>query len=385
VSALAGARVAVVNWRDPWHSLAGGSERYAWEFAIALRDAGARVDFVTAQDRGQRRRERVDGIRVLRRGGQFTFYLYAAWYLLSRRRRLDAVVDPECGIPVFSPLFVRRRTALVLIVHHVHIEQFSTYFPAPLAMLGRFLEGWLMPRVYRRVRTVAVSESTRAEMADQLGWRSEVGILANGAELPDDLDCPVEAKDDNQILVLGRLVPHKRVDLVVRAVARLAEARPELRLDICGRGPEADRLAALVAELGVAGRVTLHGFLPEAEKQSLLRTAGLHICASDAEGWGQVVIEAAAYGVPTVARDVPGLRDSIRHDETGWLMPDDRDLAEVEQRIHDTLDAALDDLVDPAVRAKMYAACRAWASQFAWQRMRDEALQLVTEELERQR
>lgn len=385
MTALSGARVAVVNWRDPWHSLAGGSERYAWEFAAALHSAGARVDFVTAQDTGQVRRERIDGINVLRRGGQFTFYLYAAWYLLSRRRSLDAVVDPECGIPVFSPLFVRRRTALVLIVHHVHIEQFSTYFPPPLAMLGRFLEGWLMPRVYRRVRTVAVSESTRAEMTEQLAWRSEVGILANGADLPDELDCPVEAKDGDRILVLGRLVQHKRVDLVVRAVARLAEDRPGLRLDICGRGPEAERLAALVTELGVADRVTLHGFLPEAEKQALLRTAGVHVCASDAEGWGQVVIEAAAYGVPTVAREVPGLRDSIRPDETGWLVPDDLDLAEVERRVEARLAGALDELADPATRAKMYAACRSWASRFAWQRMRNEATQLVTEELDKRR
>lgn len=378
-------RAAVVNWRDPWHSLAGGSERYAWEFAAALRDAGARVEFVTAQDDGQQRRERIDGIDVLRCGGQFTFYLYAAWYLVTRRRRLDIVIDPECGIPVFSPLFIQRRTALVLVVHHVHLEQFATYFPLPLAKFGQFLEGWLMPRVYARVRTVAVSESTRSEMVDQLGWRQPVGILANGADLPDELDCPVEAKDERRVLVLGRLVPHKRVELVVGAVARLAEHRPGLRLDICGRGPEAERLAALVAELDVADRVKLHGFLPEAEKQELLRTAALHVCASDAEGWGQVVIEAAAYGVPTVARDVPGLRDSIQAGETGWLVPDDQDQAEIGRRIEQQIASALDELADPAMQAKLYAACREWAGRFAWQRMRNEAVQLVKEELDRRR
>ena len=66
--------MAVVNWRDPWHSLAGGSERYAWEFARALRDAGAAVDFLTARDAHQRSREVRDGIRVERRGRQFSFY-----------------------------------------------------------------------------------------------------------------------------------------------------------------------------------------------------------------------------------------------------------------------------------------------------------------------
>ena len=59
---LAGARVVVVNWRDLDHSLAGGSERYAWEFARALRDAGAHVEFITARDAGQSRRDIRDGI-----------------------------------------------------------------------------------------------------------------------------------------------------------------------------------------------------------------------------------------------------------------------------------------------------------------------------------
>ena len=59
---------------------------------------------------------------------------------------------------------------------------------------------------------------------------------------------------------------------------------------------------------------------PRSGQAGSLRRGRLHVCASDAEGWGQVVIEAAAYGVPTLARDVPGLRDSIRHGApVGWF------------------------------------------------------------------
>ena len=123
-------------------------------------------------------------------------------------------------------------------------------------------------------------------------------------------------------LVLGRLATHKRIDAVVRAVAVLAEERPAIRLDVVGQGPDRQRLADLVTELGVADRVVLHGFLPEADKARLLTEARLHLCGSDAEGWGQVVVESASYGLPTLARDVPGLRDSIRDGETGWLVAD---------------------------------------------------------------
>ena len=75
-----------------------------------------------------------------------------------------------------------------------------------------------------------------------------------------------------------------------------------------GQGPGGGAAGRPVDELGLADRVRLQGFLPEAEKACSLTGARLHVCASDAEGWGQVVMEAAAYGVPTLARDVPGLR-----------------------------------------------------------------------------
>jgi glycosyltransferase involved in cell wall biosynthesis len=365
-----------VNWRDLGHSLAGGSERYAWEYALALRDAGARVDFVTARDTGQAGDERVDGVRIRRRGGSYTFYLHAAWFFLTRRRHLDAVIDPECGIPTFSPLFVRRSTAVVLVVHHVHMKQFRTYFGPGMAAFGRFLESRLMPLVYRRATTVAVSESTRAEMVDQLHWKRPIGLLRNGSGEP-DWGCDAEAKDPHRVVALGRLVPHKRVDLVVRAVSALRAELPDLRLDVVGRGPEEAALRALVDELGLTDTVTIHGFLDEARKKELLRAAALHVSASDIEGWGQVVIDAAAHGVPTIARDVPGLRDSIRS-ETGWLVPDRApDLDAVLDSLVDRMRSVLHELESVEVRRRLLKECLAWAHRFSWTNMHREGVALV--------
>lgn len=378
---LAGARAVVVNWRDLDHSLAGGSERYAWEFALALRDAGAHVEFVTARDAGQSRRDVRDGIAIHRGGGAFTFYLHAAWSLLRRRGSLDVVVDPECGIPTFSPLFVKRSTAVVLVVHHVHQEQFATYFPLPLARLGQWLERVAMPRVYRGRRTVVVSESTHVEMRRQLGWDGPVDIVENGASVPESDDEGFLDKDLDRMVVLGRLVPHKRVDLVLRALHALREERPGLRLDVVGKGPELDRLRRIAADLDLADRVTFHGYVAEATKQQLLRRAALHVTASDIEGWGQVVIEAAGHGIPTVARDVPGLRDSIRDGETGFLVPDSADLDVVQQRLTDAVRSALRELESPENLRLIHKASQAWAAGFSWRRMHREAVSLVDDEL----
>jgi glycosyltransferase involved in cell wall biosynthesis len=375
---IRGKRVVVANWRDLDHSLAGGAERYAWELARALVEAGAQVDFLTARQSGQARTEHRDGIRVVRRGGQLSYYLLGALWVLLRRGRLDAVVDMEAGIPLFSPLVVsRRRTGLMLVVHHVHLDQFGTYFPRPVAMLGRFLEGFLMPRVYRGVTTVAVSESTRRAMVDRLGWRGPIELLHNGNVKPSQVQVAPEDTVD-RLLVLGRLSPHKRVDLVIRAVAALQQTWPALHLDIVGKGPDRERLEALVRDLEVDKHVTFHGYVSETEKAALVSRARLHVCASDVEGWGQVVAEAAAYGVPTVARDVPGLRDSVRHERTGWLVPEPAtDLSAVQARLLVGIESALVELDDPERRHEISSACQEWAAQFDWESMRTGAVALV--------
>lgn len=382
-ASLRGKRVVVANWRDLDHSLAGGAEHYAWEFARGLHQAGAQVEFLTARDAGQTRTESRDGIRIVRRGGRFSYYVLALWWMLLRRNRLDAVVDMESGIPQFAPLVLsRRRTALMLVVHHVHLDQFAVHFGAPVALVGRFLEGTLMPRVYRGISTVAVSESTRSAMIARLGWRGPITVLHNGNTPATRVRFAAEDTVD-RALVLGRLVPQKRVDLIIQAVAALQQTRPGLHLDIVGKGPERERLERLVADLDVAKHVTFHGYVTEETKAALLGQSRLHLCASDAEGWGQVVVEAASHGVPTVAREVPGLRDSIRHETTGWLIPEPTsDLAAVQARLLVGISCALDELDDPERRLEITSACTRWAAQFSWESMRAGAVALTVLTLE---
>lgn len=373
----------MVNWRDLEHSLAGGSERYAWECALALRDAGATVDFLTAREPGQSAGTTREGIRVRRRGRQLSFYPATLGLLLwqrLRRRPYDVVIDPENGIPVFVPLVVPRRTAVVLVMHHVHQQQFLTYFRRPMADFGRFLERRLMPWVYRGCPTLVVSQSTHDEMVRQLGWRREVVLVPNGTHADPGAAAHVPPGSD-RLVVLGRLAQHKRIDVVVRVFAGLRTQRPGLRLDIIGRGPVEPELRVLVDELGLRDVVTLHGFVPEDAKAQLLRRATLQVCASDAEGWGQVVVEAASYGVPTLARDVPGLRDSIRHGRTGWLIGHEGDPPEkVADDLLEAAGAVLAALDDEAERRRVASECHAWARGFTWDRMHAQLVDVVTQE-----
>jgi glycosyltransferase involved in cell wall biosynthesis len=349
---LSGLRVAIVNWRDPWHPDAGGAERYAWEMGRGLAVRGAKVRFLTARGPGQSRRDGRDGIAITRLGGRFTVYPLVLAWLLAHRRSFDAVVDCQNGIPFFTPCVLPRRVPVLCVVHHVHTAQFSVHFPRWLAWTGKMLEGPAARLAYRRHACVAVSPSTVRAMRERLRWRGDIYLIPNGTPAP-----PPAAASRRSLVMVGRLVAHKRAERVLPIAGRLLGSG--VVIDVVGRGPGSAPLAAAIAARGLTGAVVLRGFLPEAEKQAIVSGALLHLSTSQGEGWGLCVLEAAAAGVPTVAYDVDGLRDAVRDGETGWLVGDG-------ELIEDVTERALKELADPLRRAAVAAACRAWAARFSW-------------------
>ncbi|TDE30787.1 glycosyltransferase family 4 protein [Actinomadura sp. 6K520] len=373
-------RLAVVNWRDPWHPAAGGAERYAWELARRFAADGSRVHYVTCRAPGQKRRERVEDVEFVRLGGRFTVYPLVLLWLLARRlgrpsrrrdRSFDAVIDCQNGIPFFTPWALPRRVRVVCVIHHVHDAQFDLYFPRWLAWLGRVLEGPVSRWTYRRHAFAVVSPSTLRAVRERLRWTGPAHVVPNGTAVAEPGGDPAEPAGDPDLVCVTRLVPHKRLDLLLDLARRLAESRPGLRLHIVGDGPEAPALAAGIAERGLAGVVIAHGYVAEEVKAALVARAGLHLSTSQGEGWGLSVIEAAALGVPTVAHDVDGLRDAVRDTVTGWLVHPGDDQADVVER-------ALKELGDPARRAEIAAACRAWAAEFDWARTAGRMRELLT-------
>lgn len=371
---LAGISVALVNWRDPWHPDNGGAERYAWEIALGLQRRGARVQFVTARGRGQSRRDGADGIAIVRMGGRWSTYPRVLAWLLLRRRSFDTVIDCQNGIPYFTPLVLPRRVHVICVMHHVHDAQFSVHFAPPVAAIGRWLEGPVARRCYQRHQCVAVSASTVEAMRARLGWTGPITIIPNGlhaesAADPGHVDeSAVRAAESTSVTFVGRLVAHKRPCLVLDVAERLAATG--MTIDVIGTGPELGSLAGQAAARGLQDVVRLHGYLPEAAKRDLVARSILHLNTSQGEGWGLCVLEAAALGVPTVAYNVDGLRDAVRHAETGWLVGDG-------ERVEDVVERALKELADPGTRLTFAAACRAWAANFDWDRSAQMMAELI--------
>lgn len=347
-------RVLLLNWRDLQHPEAGGAEKYLVEVAEGLAARGHHVTFRTASYPGAVHEETVRGVHYLRRGGKYSIYPLALIAQLGQRHAADVVVDVQNGVPYLSPLV--RRKPVVNLVHHVHREQWPVIFPRRLAAGGWWLESRVAPRIYRRRDYVAVSEATRGELGSLGVAGDRVCVIHNGTD--DIPDRTVDKTAHPSIVVLGRLVPQKRVDVAIRATAALLATHPAMVLTIAGAGWWEPHLRDLVSELGIEGHVHFHGHVSEEEKHELLASSWVQALPSLKEGWGLVIVEAGAHGTPTVAfRQAGGTAEAIVDGQTG-LLTDEGDAA---------FTAALNQLIeDPQGRLQMGNRAREWARSFTW-------------------
>ena len=175
-------------------------------------------------------------------------------------------------------------------------------------------------------------------------------------------------------MVTSRLVPHKRIDLLLHAVSAALPDVPRLQVHMIGDGPELTTLRRIAVELGLGRVVRFHGRLSDDERDALMDTAWLTTSTSEGEGWGCVVLEAAAAGVPCLALRAAGIRDSVVDGHTGWLVDGVEDLAAALPRV-------LAELSAPARARDVARACRRWAACFTWERSSELLAAVVLSEI----
>jgi glycosyltransferase involved in cell wall biosynthesis len=352
-----GMRVLYLTWRDCDHPEAGGAEVFAERTAEELALLGHEVQMFSSSIAGAPATLERHGFGIMRRGGRYTVYLRAIAHLLRHPRRYDAVIDVQNGVPFWSPLFFRG--PIVNLTHHVHREQWSTFFVRPVAAFGWFLESRLAVRVYRRTRYVTVSEASRDDMVSIGIERDRIGIVYSGIDPPADLPelDRLERTPHPTFVTVGRLVSHKRVEIAIDSLHRFASRLPDLELHVVGDGHWMGRLREHAASLGVSSRVHFHGFVDAHEKHRLLATSWAMSMPSLKEGWGLTIIEAGLHGTPAVAfRDAGGTQESIVDNQTG-ILADDVDA------FHEALHRLA---TDPDYRAKLGDNARRYAAGFDW-------------------
>jgi len=362
-------RVLVINHRDVKNPRAGGLEEVVHQTAKFWAAWGHRVDLLCAGYDSAPGEEVIDGIRIIRGPNEYIFNWWAPFKTRALGpRQYDVVLEYISKVPCFIPTFVKCTPTAVMIPHLFGKTAFAE-LPWPMAAYAYGLEQPI-PCVYRKSLFWALSKTTAEDLLGRGIPQQQIEIIYPGFN--EDLlkpDANVKKTPDPSLIYIGRLKRYKRVDLIISATAQLQAQFPRVHAFIVGTGDHEKSLRDQAASLGLEQAVDFCGFVSEARKKELLQMAWVGAQTSTIEGWGLGVIEAGACGTPTVASDSPGLRESVRDDQTGILVPhgDVEALVKAIARL----------LGDAALREKMGAAARDWARRFSWEEMARQSLQFL--------
>lgn len=362
---LTSTHVVFFSWRDTRNPEGGGAERYLEKMAHGLVDRGARVTILCAAHAAAPPDETVDGIRFVRRGTKLTVYLEGVRALLRREfGPVDAVVDVQNGLPFFTRLGTRR--PVVVLVHHVHREQWPVVYPGLSGRVGWWVERRMAPRLYRACQYVAVSRATRQELVGLGVDRGRIAVVHNGTDPV--LPVGVGKTPHPSIAVVGRLVPHKQVEHAIDAAIALRAHHPGLRLHVVGSGWWEAQLHAYAETHGAGDTVVFEGHVDERRKHEVYEQAWLLALPSLKEGWGLVIGEAGMHRTPTVAYAAAGgTRESIADGTSGLLVANES-----------AFTAALDRLLsDHPERARLGEGANAMSHQFTWQHAQESFAMVV--------
>lgn len=363
-----GRPLLILNERDLGHPWAGGAELHITEMAKCFVRRGYEPTLLCTWYHGAREEETTDyGLRIVRFGNRVTYYLRLPRAVRHEARRPGTVILEHLNkIPFCTPLYAP--APVVLVTHHLFGWTAFRQVALPIAAAVVALER-LIPWVYRGRPFIAVSPSTRDDLVARGVAAESIRVIPNGLDHSLYYATQGSRSERPTLLVLGRVEFYKRIDLVLRAVAALAPLIPSIHVLVVGDGRARTRLQQLARDLGLAERVTFTGFVPDALKVQYIRNCHVVVNTSEKEGWGLTVLEANACGLPAVASDVPGLRDAVRHGETGLLVPHGDVPALVQ---------ALRTLVEnPDLRERLGRGAVEWAQQFSWDKAAEQTLEVV--------
>lgn len=352
-------RVLLLNWKDPAQADAGGAERYVERVAQTWSSWGHAVTVVIP--RAGTTDTHADKVEWVRLGTRHTIFHQATRYLRRMHGSFDVVVESVSTRP-FRAHRVAGDKAFAL-YHQVAEDVWNQEYPFPVSWAGRYFVEPRWIRAMRDARVVAVSPSTRGDLARH--GVATMGIVPPGSDAP-VAAAPRVRPRGARLLFVGRLVRTKRPDDAVAAFARIRSEFPEASLDVVGSG----YMHRHLTQMAIPG-VHLHGSVSETAKYEFLARADLMLLPATREGWGIVAIEAARQALPVVGYDVGGLRDAVRSGATGILTaPSPSALA----------DAAVALLRDHSRWTQYSSAALEWGRQFTWEHASRTLMSLISSE-----
>lgn len=339
---------------------AGGAQRTVVNLVNALPRDRVSPRLIVARGGGQTQADLADDIAVDDLGARRVRGAIAGLRDRIRRDRPDLLLSTFVAANIGAMLATRGMAGRPpVILRETNTHRHRPDFPAVLRWGAR----WAYPRAER---VIALSEGVRRELIESYRLDpARTVTLHNPVEVSDMAAAAAAARsepppwrdrlagDAPVVIGIGRLVPQKGFDLLIEAVAALADR--SVRLVILGDGPQGAALRTLGDARGLGPRLYMPGHVRDPARW--LAHADLFVLSSRWEGFGHVLVEAMACGAPVLATDCPyGPADVLREGESGILVAPGRaeDLSSAMARL----------LRDSALRRRLAAAGRERARIF---------------------
>lgn len=306
----------------------GGVRRVMVNLARGFVEQGQAVDFVLGRATGPYLQWLPPQVQIVELGSKRLLFALPGLIRYLRRERptgLLAAMDHVNVVAIAARHLSGASTRVVASVHGVASREFRQSRQGR----HRYIVPFLARKLYRRAdAVVAVSRAVADDLTACLKLpREQIKVIYNPVITPEFWDRAAEKVthpwfapgEPPVVLAVGRLTPEKDFPTLLRAVALLRQEK-DLRLVILGEGSERPRLEALVRELGLDGGVDLPGFVNN--PYHYMARASVFALSSIQEGFGNVLVEALAVGVPVVATDcVGGPGEILEQGRYGRLVP----------------------------------------------------------------
>jgi glycosyltransferase involved in cell wall biosynthesis len=359
-------RILWANHRDPSHPEAGGAEVHLREVCKRLVQRGNQVTLLCERFSGSTPLDSLDGVTIRRSGGPFEVHLLTPAKISQLAGNNDIVVDDIAhAVPWWSQLVTRK--PVIGIIHHVHQNVTRRELSPSTALVARIAERTIR-FTYKRI--ITVSEASKREVETELGVEpSRISVVHHGVDHSRYI--PARRKfAEPTILWLGRIKRYKNLEDLLQAFATAKKAVPQLRLIIAGDGDHRQQLEGAVRRQNLE-HVIFTGRVDSEEKVELLQKSWALCLTSDVEGWGLVLTEAAACGLPAIAYDSGATREAVIHNQTGFLV-EPGDVQALAQRIVRLVS-------DPELLASLSAGALEYSQNFDWEKTTDETLKIFSQ------
>jgi glycosyltransferase involved in cell wall biosynthesis len=355
-------RILWLAHRDPLNPKAGGAERTIYEVCARIVERGHKVILLTGGWQGCEPVENLQGIEIHRFGKNLAPHLALPLFLL--KYHFDLVVnDLGHAVPWVSSTVLNKHN--VVFFHHLHARSLLGQVKPATAKLITAMEKCYFILYHD---TFFVTESATSK-SDLLGLGiKERKIIMIPPGVDQNLFHPAAKSRYPSLVYFGGMRRYKRPEEVLYLAKRLLHKIERLKLVIIGAGPEEKNLKKLVNEFNVQNHVEFKGRISSEELSDLVASTWLNVHTSVTEGWGFSILEASAAGTPTVAYDVPGVRDAVEDGRNGIKVKDGNREA--------LADAALSILNNPE---RWWSSSIEVAKKYSWDRTAESWEKLIKE------